>query len=282
MKQHIINVNLNISKDTPAETLTELYAVLKPLQTQAEKEKTTCKPLYALNEDIEKLHGRYEELFKQVRNSLNLSVKQTELEEETLSRKYKFELEELSKRRKLEYDKQQAEIEAQADEQTPWRRGWWWRLIFQPVTNRAQDIIEERAELEADIVLTAEERITEIERNSFIFNSGKKLSKRELKKQLRKQLQAAIKQADNADVQEILNEPQGQPQAVEPEQEPQNAPPAVPSVQEPEHTAEPQKDNTPVQVPPQSNGQLQGQITLDELPQAGTRRPRPPRSCRKS
>lgn len=282
MKQHIINVNLNISKDTPAETLTELYAVLKPLQTQAEKEKTTCKPLYALNEDIEKLHARYEELFKQIRSSLSLSTKQIELEEETLSRKYEFELELLSKRRKLEYDKQQAEIEAQADEQTPWRRGWWWRLIFQPLTNRAQDIIEERAELEADIVLTAEEKITEIERNSFIFNSGKKLSKRKLKKQLRKQLQAAIKQADNADVQEILNEPQGQPQAVEPEQEPQNAPPAVPSVQEPEHTAEPQKDNTPVQVPPQSNGQLQGQITLDELPQAGTRRPRPPRSCRKS
>ncbi len=261
MKQRTININLNISKDTPAETLTELYAVLKPLQTQAEKEKTTCKPLYALNEDIEKLHGRYEELFKQVRNSLNLSVKQTELEEETLSRKYEFELEELSKRRKLEYDKQQAEIEAQADEQTPWRRGWWWRLIFQPVTNRAQDIIEERAELEADIVLTAEERITEIERNSFIFNSDKKLSKRELKKQLRKQLQAAIKQADNADVQEILNEPQGQPQAVEPEQEPQ-----------PAHAA-----SEPVQK------QLQGQLSIDEIqPPVNVRRARPPRSCRKS
>lgn len=261
MKQHIINVNLNISKDTPAETLTELYAVLKPLQTQAEKEKTTCKPIYALNEDIEKLHARYEELFKQVRNSRSLSTRQTELEEETLNRKYEFELEELSKKRKLEYEKAQAEIEARENEQTPWRRGWWWRLIFQPLTNRAQDIIEERAELEADIVLTAEERITEIERNSFIFNSDKKLSKRELKKQLRKQLQAAIKQADNADVQEILNEPQGQPQAVEPEQEPQ-----------PAHAA-----SEPVQK------QLQGQLSIDEIqPPVNVRRARPPRSCRKS
>lgn len=261
MKQHIINVNLNISKDTPAETLTELYAILKPLQMQAEKEKTACKPLYALNEDIEKLHARYEELFKQVKNSLNLSTRQIELEEETLNRKYEFELEELSKRRKLEYDKQQAELEARADEQTPWRRGWWWRLIFKPLTNRAQDIIEERAALEADITLTNEENEIKAISESFISNSGKKLTKRELKKQLRKQLKAAIQQADSADVQEILNEPQGQPQAVEPEQEPQPAPAAPQPVQ---------------------NQQLQGQLSIDDVQLVQARRPRPPRSCRKT
>lgn len=256
-----ITINLNISKDTPAETFTELCAVIK---AQGEKPKHK-QPLYALNEDIEKLHARYEELFKQVRNSLNLSANQIELEEETLSRKYKFELEELSKRRKLDYDKQQAEIEAQADEQTPWRRGWWWRLIFQPLTNRAQDIIEERAELEADIALTAEERITEIERNSFITDSGK-LSKRELKKQLK----AAIKQADNTDLQEALTESQEPPQAVEPVQEPQPI-----SALEPVQT----RAQTVPQNP--SDGQLQGQLSIADVQFVQARRPRPPRSCRK-
>lgn len=193
-------INITISKDTPAETLTEICAVIK---AQGEKPKHK-QPLYALNEDIEKLHERYEQLFKQVRNSLNLSANQIEKECETLSRKYDFELEELSKRRKLEYDKQQAEIKAQADEQTPWRRGWWWRLIFRPVTNRAQDIIEERAALEADIILSAEERVIEIERNSFISDSGKKLSKRELKQKLKE----AIKKADETETNEAFDEPQ--------------------------------------------------------------------------
>lgn len=248
MKRHTINVNLSISKDTPAETLTELYAVLKPLQMQTEKERT-AKPLYALNEDIEKLHGRYEELFKQVRNSLNLSEKQIELEEETLSRKYKFELEELSKRRKLDYDKQQAEIEAREKEQTPWRRGWWWRLIFRPVTNRAQDVIEERAALEADITLSADERVIEIERDSFISDSGKKLSKREMKRRLK----TAIKQADNADVREAFEEPQN--------------------------------TGTPETEQKQSNGRLHGQLSIDDVQPVQTvpaRRPRPPRSCRRA
>ena len=83
-------ININISKDTPAETLNELYAALKP---QGKKAKQT-QPIYALNEDIEKLNERYEQLFKQVKNSLNLSAKQIENECETLSRKYEFELEE--------------------------------------------------------------------------------------------------------------------------------------------------------------------------------------------
>ncbi len=230
MKQHIINVNLNISKDTPAETLTELYAILKPLKMQAEKEKTTCNPLYALNEDIEKLHARYEELFKQVRTSLSLSTPQIELEEETLSRKYEFELEELSKRRKLEYDKQQAEIEARADEQTPWRRGWWWRLIFQPLTNRAQDIIEERAKLEADLIHTAEESAIEEER--------KKLPPVDEQEtficRLKRKLKAIFKRNGTDD-----NETSAEPSAVTQEQE--NA--AI--------VQEPVTEQEPVQEPPE-------------------------------
>ena len=222
---------------------------------QAEKERT-AKPLYALNEDIEKLHARYEELFKQVRNSLNLSEKQIELEEETLSRKYKFELEEQSKARKLEYDKQQAEIEARAKEQTPWRRGWWWRLIFRPVTNRAQDIIEERAKLEAEIEQTAEEKEIENKRKNLPADADEP-SKGKLKRQMRSEAKAKLKetirQADNADVLEAFEEPQN--------------------------------TGTPETEQKQSNGRLHGQLSIDDMQPVQTvpaRRPRPPRSCRRA
>ncbi len=180
--KHIIN--LNISKDTPAETLTELYSAIK---SQGEKPKRK-QPLYALNEDIEKLHERYELLFKQVKNSLNLSENQIEIECDTLSQKYYFELEELSKMRKLEYEKEQAEIEARELEQTPWRRGWWWRLIFQPLTNRAQDIIEYRAELEAQQKFAPIEKELDELADKLYPGTGKKLSKRRRKRLMKKYL----------------------------------------------------------------------------------------------
>lgn len=160
-------ININISKDTPAEIITTLCAAIK---TQA-KEPKHKQPLYALSEDIEKLHKRYEELFKQVKNSLNLSADQIEKECATLSRKYDFELEELSQMRKVDYDKRQAEINARAAEETPWRRGWWWRLIFQPLTNRAQNIIEKRAELNADITHSAKEKEIENDRKKLQDNA---------------------------------------------------------------------------------------------------------------
>ena len=151
--------------------------------------------------------------------------------------------------REVDYRKKIAEIEARADEQTPFRRGWWWRLIFQPLTNRAQDVIEERAALEADITLSADERVIEIERDSFISDSGKKLSKREMKRRLK----TAIKQADNADVREAFEESQ-------------NA-------------------RTPETEQKQSNVQQQGQLSIDDVQAVQTvptRRPRPPRSCRRA
>ena len=160
-------ININISKDTPAEIITTLCAAIK---TQA-KEPKHKQPLYALSEDIEKLHKRYEELFKQVKNSLNLSADQIEKECATLSRKYDFELEELSQMRKVDYDKRQAEINARAAEETPWRRGWWWRLIFQPLTNRAQNIIEKRAELNAVITHSAKEKEIENDRKKLQNNA---------------------------------------------------------------------------------------------------------------
>lgn len=174
-------ININISKDTPAEIITTLCAAIK---TQA-KEPKHKQPLYALSEDIEKLHKRYEELFKQVKNSLNLSADQIEKECATLSQKYDFELEELSQMRKVDYDKRQAEIDARAAEETPWRRGWWWRLIFQPLTNRAQDIIEERAELNADITHSAKEKEIENDRKKLQDNAKSETTPPKAKKNAR-------------------------------------------------------------------------------------------------
>lgn len=174
-------ININISKDTPAEIITTLCAAIK---TQA-KEPKHKQPLYALSEDIEKLHKRYEELFKQVKNSLNLSADQIEKECATLSQKYDFELEELSQMRKVDYDKRQAEIDARAAEETPWRRGWWWRLIFQPLTNRAQNIIEKRAELNADITHSAKEKEIENDRKKLQDNAKSETTPPKAKKNAR-------------------------------------------------------------------------------------------------
>lgn len=166
---------------------------------------------------------------------------------EVLVNGYKAAIELKALEREVDYNIKFAEIEAREREQKPWRRGWWWRLIFQPLTNRAQDIIERRAELEADIVLSAEERVIEIERNSFISDSGKKLSKRELKQKLKE----AIKKADETETNEAFDEPQD-----------------VPPVQE--------------EKPEQEKGQLPGQMTIADVQKlTPVRRPRPPRSCRK-
>ncbi len=188
-KQPNITINLTANaKETSAEELKKLYDVLYPQKVKTEPSKLKKADLYILNKDIEKLHERYEQLFKQVKNSLNLSEEQIANECETLSRKYYFELEELSKMRKLEYVKQQAEIEAREDEQTPWRRGWWWRLIFKPLTNRAQDIIERRAELEAQQEFAPIEKELDKLAERLYVGTGKKLSKRKRQRLMKKYL----------------------------------------------------------------------------------------------
>ncbi len=248
--KHIININL--SKDTPAETLTALYTALK-VENKKFKDK---QPLYALNEDIEKLHERYEQLFKQVKTSLNLSERQIEKECETLSQKYDFELKELSKLRKVDYDIKIAEIKARENERKPWRRCWLWRLLFRPLTNRAQDIIEEREELNADIIHSSAEKEIEAERNKQP-ETVKTPSKRKLRREMRKELKKIIERADNANPNEMFTEPQDVPKS-------ENAEPAQ-------------------ELPKTQDKQLPGQMTLDDVQPLAqpTRRPRPPRSCRK-
>ncbi len=147
----------------------------------------------------------------------------------------------------VDYDIKFAAIDARAAEETPWRRGWWWRLLFKPLTNRAQDIIEKRAELKANIAHTAAEKEIENDCNKLLSENDEQQSNRKLKRQMREKLKKVIETADNADVQEVFNEPQSD-----------------------------------VQELPQDNKQLQGQLSIDGIQlQTNARRPRPPRSCRK-
>ena len=107
----------------------------------------------------------------------------------------------------VDYDIKFAKIEARAAELSPWRRCWLWRLLLRPLTNRAQDIIEERAELDADAVHTAAETAIEIDRKKLYPDSKEKLSKRELRRKLKKQLKAAIKKADEISIDDAFREP---------------------------------------------------------------------------
>ncbi len=254
-------INITISKDTP----TEMFAAFCDVLKKSEKSKPK-QPLYALNEDIEKLHERYEQLFKQVKSSLNLSANQIKKECETLSRKYDFDLEELSKIGKIEYDKRQAAIKAKAAEETPFRRCWLWRLLLRPLTNRAQDIIEERAQLDADKIHSAAEKQLDDDYEKLEQEYNRKPTKRDL----RQKLEAAIEAADKADVREAFDEPPTVPATSE----------NVAPLAEPMHV-QARQELTPVE--PEINGQLPGQMTLDDVqpPVQPARRPRPPRNCRK-
>ncbi len=192
---------------------------------------------------------------------------------EVLLKKYNFEIEELSLARKKEYYTQQAETEARNEEQTPWRRGWWWRLIFQPLTNRAQDIIEERAALEAEELFTNSENELEAQAKTVYGDNVKTLSKRKRKKALKQFLKyklllegepAKPEEPKNNVAPENVAEPdklelkQPKPQELDKtlaETKPAKAPRPKPAKKAAPKAAEP----TP------NNNQLQGQMTLDDV-----------------
>lgn len=114
--------------------------------------------MYLLNSDIEALNKRYEVLYKQIKDNINLTEAQINRACEVLLEKYNFEIEELCALREVEYETKWAKIKARNREQIPWRRCWLWRLLFQPLTNRAQDIIEQEAELDAEDEFTPKEK----------------------------------------------------------------------------------------------------------------------------
>lgn len=194
--------------------------------------------------DIEKINSAYLDEIERVKMRLG-GVSDKDLIDafyNVLMNAYNSAIEIRMLEREVDYDIKFAQISERKRNLKPWRRCWLWRLLFQPLTNRAQDIIEERAELDADIVHTAAEKEIEREREKLPLNDSEELSKRELRRKMKAELKAIIKQADNADVKEAFEEPQ--------------------------------ESSEPAQEPPQS------QIAMTELPPQ-VRKARPPRSCRK-
>lgn len=149
--------------------------------------------LYLSDTDIEKLNERYAVLFKQVSTNLDLPDEQIYNACAVLIRKYNFEVKELSKKREKEYLTEQAKIDADDAEQIPWRRGWWWKLLFQPTTNRAQDIIERRAELEAAAKFAPMEKELDERADKLYAGTGKKLSKHKRQRLMKKYLKLRYK-----------------------------------------------------------------------------------------
>lgn len=208
-------------------------------------------------EDIKEIDTAFLDEIKRVKSELDyIKDKDTATEfYNVLMRGYNAAIDMRILEREVDYEIKFAEIKARRHELRPWRRCWLWRLLFRPLTNRAQDIIEDRAELDADFIHTAAENKIEEDRKKLPQDDGEKLSKREIKRRMREKLKEVIEQADSAETNEVLNEP------------------AEGERKEAENKAE------SVQNPPQEKGQLPGQmqLRLDELP---ARRARPPRSCR--
>lgn len=244
------------------------------------KKKDKQPPLYLPNGEIEKLNKRYELLVKQVKTAPDLSPAQMERECEILLAKYNFEIEEKSKYYEADYWQQQAEIEAKNAEQIPWRRSWLWLLLGQPVTNRAQDLIEERAELEAEKLFIEEEQKLEKLKGEIYGEKGKELSERKRKKLLKKYLKykRLLKINDTAAAQRLeaaldkasenvrpFDEPAelGTPQD---EQKPaENVAELKPGETDKPAEAKPEKAKKTKRAKKETPGKLPGQVTFDDV-----------------
>ena len=146
---------------------------------------------YLLTSDIEELQDRYAKLYHRVQDDyLRNDATKNQLTKtcEVILGAYNLEVEQLNDLRYAEYTKRKARADAKDAEQIPWRRCWLWRLLFRPVTNRAQDIIEEEAELEADQLFTSEEKKLDELAGKLYGENEKPLSERRRKRALKKYL----------------------------------------------------------------------------------------------
>ena len=142
--------------------------------------------MYLLNTDLEELNARYEILYKQTKTTNYKSIQQINRECDVLLEKYNFEIEELNALREVEYKTQHAKIEARNYEEIPFRRSWLWRLLFQPVTNRPQDNIEEEAAQNAEQLFAPIEAQLARRAAELYGADVKELSRRKRKKMLKK------------------------------------------------------------------------------------------------
>ncbi len=218
---------------------------------KCKKTQGQCLPLG----DIEKINTVYLDELERVKTRLSY-VRDPELINaffDVLLNSYNSTIDLKTFEREVDYEIKLAKIRERERNIKPWRRCWLWRLIFRPVTNRAQDIIEERAKLEAEIEQTAEEKEIEDKRKNFAADEDKP-SNGKLKRIMRKELKKIIERADNADVREAFDEP-AEPKATAPT------------------------------LPQKTGNQLPGQVTIDDVQpvqNVPARRPRPPRSCRRA
>lgn len=161
-------------------------------------------------EDIKKIDDDYINEINKVRRSLAGCTDKELVNSfyKTLINGYNAAIELKTLERATDYDIIYAEIEARSDNIRPVRRSWGWRLLFRRLTNRAQDIIEERAELDADVIHTAAEK--QLDEGWKQLDSDN-LSKRELKKLAHKKIKEAIRQADETPTNEAFDEPSDVP-----------------------------------------------------------------------
>lgn len=225
---------------------------------KGKKTQGQCLPLG----DIEKINTVYLDELERVKTRLSY-VRDPELINaffNVLLNSYNATIDLKTFEREVDYEIKLAKIRERERNIKPWRRCWLWRLIFRPVTNRAQDIIEERAKLEAEIEQTAEEKEIEDKRKNLPADEPSKGKlKRQMRSEAKAKLKETIRQADKADVREAFDEPSN-----------------VPSVQFNTISAAPMGD---VHTAP---AQLQGQLSMEDVQAVPARRPRPPRSCRRA
>lgn len=215
------------------------------------KKKKKLSARYLPLDDIKQIDNDFLSELESVKNRLGFIKDEAVIKafHEVLLSAYKAAIEIRTLEREVDYDIKFAEIEERRRALKPWRRCWLWRLLFQPLTNRAQDIIEERAELDADKIHKEAEKKLVSDRKELLSDRFEKLSERELKRLLRDELKATIERADNMTTNEAFYET--------PE-----TPLDVPSEQNNADTVAPVNDVDNVQAQP-------------------ARRPRPPRSCRR-
>lgn len=231
-------------------------------------------------EDLKKINSDYLDELENVKKRLNF-VRDKEISEafqKVILSSYSGEIELRTCEREVDYEIRKAEIEERWRVLKPFRRGWWWRLLLRPLTNRAQDIIEERAQIDADIIHSAAEKQIDEDYKKLNQDDEQKPTKRDL----RQKLKAAIEAADNADVRQAFDEPADVPATSESDEKQQVDSTTSENVAPP---AEPAPVQAQQSSAPQGKGQLPGQLTLDDVqkltPAQPARRPRPPRNCRK-
>lgn len=216
-------------------------------------------------EEINKINDAYLTELETVKKRLNFIKDPATIEafQAVLLSSYNGAIEIKALECKVAHEIKVAEIEERRQILKPWRRSRIWRLLLQPLTNRAQDIIEERAELDADIIHSAAEEAIENDRRLHFPETAETKPKRKRLTEILEKLRRAINAADETDTNEAFEEPANACADVEIEPEPATV-----------------SENTAAELAaPLVTEQAPTQTEIEML--ENVRRARPPRSCRR-